>query len=410
MPQGARTADAGPHWSERLFAVPQSLTGAQRRRARTLLGVSTILATLTVPVSLFALLAIPEDNQAVWLIMAGLVVYGTVRWALAKNHATTAGWVFVAYFVLVPLNSLYMPSADAVTSIDLVFVSAIPLMAALVLPRRHVLLAGALAFAELIALSTQVEFVDFSPTEYAAYAFILLCLVGSAAVVLTMTIDRAFDQADLTRVEAERLSDELQVANAELEQRVRSRTTELADALQREKQLSAALAELSIRDSLTGLHNRRHMNEAIDQMFRYAMRSGTPLSVAMIDLDDFKPINDRHSHLVGDSVLTHVAAIMAGAIRGADDLVRMGGEEFALLMPGTSAAEAVTVCERMRHAIETCDWSQIDDGITLTASFGVATTGTTDDPTALLRAADEQLFAAKRAGKNQIACESVAAS
>ena len=118
---------------------------------------------------------------------------------------------------------------------------------------------------------------------------------------------RVFDQADRTRVEAERLAEELQVANAELEERVRSRTTELADALQREQRLSAQLAELSVRDSLTGLHNRRHMDETIDQMFRYAVRSGDALSVAVIDLDDFKRINDRHTHMVGDQVLKRAA-------------------------------------------------------------------------------------------------------
>src|SRR6185503_6762469 len=117
--------------------------------------------------------------------------------------------------------------------------------------------------------------------ESTAYAVILLSIIASAACVLTVIIDRVFDEADRTRVEAERLADELQVANAELEQRVRSRTNELADALQREQRLSAQLAELSVRDSLTGLHNRRHMDETIDQMFRYAVRSGDPLSVAV---------------------------------------------------------------------------------------------------------------------------------
>ena len=410
MSPGVGKRGARQRWSERLFALPEGLTGAERRRARTLLGVSTVLAALIVPVTLFALVAIPSDNQAAWLILSGLLVYVVVRWSLTANRTTLAGWAFVTYFALVPLNSVYMPVNNGVTSVDLIFLCVIPLMAAIVLPRRHVMIAGGVAFVELAVLSTMTEYVSFSATEYAAYAFILLCIVGSAAVVLTVTIDRAFEQADRTRVEAERLADELQVANAELEQRVRSRTTELADALQREQQLSGALAELSIRDSLTGLHNRRHMNEAIDQMFRYAMRSGTPLSVAMIDLDDFKPINDRYTHIVGDTVLTQVAAIMSASIRGADELVRMGGEEFALLMPGTSAAEAVTVCERMRVAIASFDWGTVVPGVTLTASFGVATTGSAHDPTALLREADEQLLAAKAAGKNQVVCATVGAA
>jgi diguanylate cyclase (GGDEF)-like protein len=404
MSRGEQPGGARPRRLRRWFAVPADLRGAERRRARTLMLVSTVLTALILPVSAFAVVALPEDRQAVSLILAGALVYCLTRLALARRHTVLAGWAYVTYFILVPLNSLYLPTQNAVTSVDLVFVSVIPLMAALVLPRRHVLIATGIATVELAVLSTMTAFVAFSPSEYAAYAFILLCIVGSAAVVLTVTIDRAFEKADRTRVEAERLADELQVANVELEQRVRSRTTELADALQREQQLSSALAELSIRDSLTGLHNRRHLNETIDQMFRYALRSGAPLSVAMIDLDDFKPINDRHTHLVGDDVLKQAATLMGASTRGADELIRMGGEEFALLMPGTSTAEAVTVCERMRTSLAAWDWNQIHAGISLTASFGVATTGTAADPTALLREADEQLLSAKRAGKNRVMC------
>jgi diguanylate cyclase (GGDEF)-like protein len=219
-----------------------------------------------------------------------------------------------------------------------------------------------------------------------------------------VVIDGAFEDANRTRVEAQRLADELQVANAELEARVRSRTTELADALQREQRLSAQLAELSVRDSLTGLHNRRHMDETIDRMFRYAMRSRDPLSIAIVDLDDFKRINDRYTHLVGDQVLRQAAAVLATSIRSSDELVRMGGEEFALLMPGTAAEEAVTVCDRMRRSLAGHDWDSVIAGIAVTASFGIATTGKVREVSELVRSADEQLLKAKRAGKNRVLC------
>jgi diguanylate cyclase (GGDEF)-like protein len=134
------------------------------------------------------------------------------------------------------------------------------------------------------------------------------------------------------------------------------------------------------------------------------VRSGSPLSVALIDLDDFKPINDRHTHMVGDQVLRRAAEIMAASIRGSDELVRMGGEEFVLLMPGTSPAEAVTVCERMRVALEDFDWEQIAPGVVVTASFGVATNGEVREVPELVRAADEQLLKAKRTGKNRVMC------
>ena len=404
MSQGARGARLGRQLSERVLAVPSGVTGPERRRTRTLLWVSSLLALLVIPVIVLITIAVPDDDNTVPLAFLGWLVYGGIRWCVARRHLTAAAWVFVAYFVVVPLN--WIPSGEPANPIDLMFVAVLPIMAAVVLPTRHVLIACGIAFIELAALTLVAEAIDLSVGEYATYVVILLGIISSAAVVLTVIIDRAFDEADRTRVEAERLADELQVANADLEQRVRSRTTELADALQREQRLSAQLGELSVRDSLTGLHNRRHMDETIDQMFKYAVRSGNPLSVAVIDLDDFKPINDRHTHLVGDQVLRQAALVLAHSIRGSDELVRMGGEEFALLMPGTRSDEAVTVCERMRCALEEFDWATIVPGIVVTASFGVSTTGTFREVTDLLRAADEQLFKAKRAGKNRVLCVS----
>jgi diguanylate cyclase (GGDEF)-like protein len=146
------------------------------------------------------------------------------------------------------------------------------------------------------------------------------------------------------------------------------------------------------------------MDETIDRMFRYAQRSGDPLSVAIIDLDDFKSINDRLTHVVGDSVLKATALLLEEAIRGADELVRMGGEEFALLMPGTSLSEAATVCERIRRTLASHDWSSIAPGVDVTASFGVAATGSVRTVSELVRSADEQLLRAKRTGKNRVLC------
>ena len=402
--QGTRGASAGRWGFARVLAVPPGVRGAERRRTRTLLWVSTLLALAVIPVTILVSIAVPDDEQTVPLAFLGWAFYGGIRWCIARGHLTAAAWVFVAYFVIVPLN--WLPSGEPANPIDLMFITVLPVMAAVVLPMRHVLVACAIAFTELLSLALLTATARLSVSEYTTYIVILLGLISAAALVLTAIIDRAFEEADRARVEAERLADELQVANADLEQRVRSRTTELADALQREQRLSAQLAELSVRDSLTGLHNRRHMDETIDQMFKYAGRSGNPLSVAVIDLDDFKPINDRYTHMVGDQVLRQAALVLAHAIRGSDELVRMGGEEFALLMPGTSSSEAVTVCERMRVALEAFDWATIVPGIVVTASFGVSTTGEFREVTDLLRAADEQMFKAKRAGKNRVLCVS----
>lgn len=404
MATGVRENSAGRRWSERLVAVPAGLTGPERRRTRTLLVVSSVLALAVIPVVALLPLIVPDDDETVPLALLGWVFYLAIQWSARRGRTIMAGWIFVGYFVMVPMN--WIPAGQPPNPVDLIFVVVIPVMAAVVLPTRHVIAACALALTQLAALIALTESVAFTVAEYAAYVVILLGIIASAAVVLTVIIDRAFDEADRTRVEAERLADELHVANADLEQRVRSRTTELADALQREQRLSAQLGELSVRDSLTGLHNRRHMDESIEQMFRYAQRSGNPLSVAMIDLDDFKPINDRFTHMVGDQVLRQAATLLADSIRGSDELIRMGGEEFALLMPGTASAEAVMVCERMRMALEEYDWSTINVGIHVTASFGLATTGIARKISVLVRSADEQLLQAKRAGKNRVLCSS----
>ncbi|MFL6182844.1 MAG: hypothetical protein ACJ73J_11120, partial [Actinomycetes bacterium] len=237
MSSGVQGAGAGSRWSARFLAVPDEVTGAARRRTRTLLGVSTLLAAAVIPVTVLIVVAVPDDNQTVLLGVVGWAFYAAIRWIVVRGRVVLAAWVFVAYFVVMPLNSLYLYPSDVASQLDLMFVTIIPIMAAVVLPTRHVLVACGVSLVELLALATITEFLALSVLEFTAYAVILLAIIASASFVLTVTIDLAFEQADDTRVEAERLAYELQVANAELEQRVRSRTNELADALQREQRL-----------------------------------------------------------------------------------------------------------------------------------------------------------------------------
>ena len=141
-------------------------------------------------------------------------------------------------------------------------------------------------------------------------------------------------------------------------------------------------------------------------MFAAARRSGDPFSVAVIDLDDFKAVNDAHTHLVGDDVLRGAAKALLANVRASDVLIRMGGEEFALLMPGTSSDAAVAVCDRMRSELALHDWSTIRPGLVVTASIGVGSS--VGQPTAadLLRSADILLYQAKREGKNRVVTQS----
>ena len=162
------------------------------------------------------------------------------------------------------------------------------------------------------------------------------------------------------------------------------------------------LTELSMTDALTGLKNRRYFFQRLDAECSRADREAMPLGLILVDLDHFKRINDSHGHPFGDVALQHAAKrILAGA-RSFDVPCRIGGEEFAVLCPGTTLADAVGVAERIRQSLEQ---TQVDDGEVqepLTASFGVAVRRPRVPVDAALRAADEALYRAKQGGRNRV--------
>ena len=158
------------------------------------------------------------------------------------------------------------------------------------------------------------------------------------------------------------------------------------------------LEQLVERDPLTGLHNRRFLAREMD---RHAGANG-PFSVAVLDLDHFKSVNDRFGHQGGDQVLMRVASLLLGQMRGQDMVVRAGGEEFVLVMPRTGARAAVTVCERLREAIREEPWEHIAPGLRLTTSIGVATADDADDLDGLTELADRRLYEAKRSGRDRV--------
>jgi diguanylate cyclase (GGDEF)-like protein len=214
-------------------------------------------------------------------------------------------------------------------------------------------------------------------------------------------LQRGLERATLETRAARRESDTLAAKNRELEsvvqelneaRRTLERRTEQLETLQEQ------LREQADRDWLTGLHNRRYLAREVG---RHAAAPG-PFSLAVLDLDHFKPINDRFGHRTGDEVLMRVAALLLGAVRGQDVVVRTGGEEFVLLMPRTDAKAAAGACERLRTAIRDEPWDRIAPGIALTASIGVATAETGDDLRALTELADQRLYEAKGAGRDRV--------
>jgi diguanylate cyclase (GGDEF)-like protein len=165
---------------------------------------------------------------------------------------------------------------------------------------------------------------------------------------------------------------------------------------------NAQLEIQSLTDPLTRLRNRRYFWQRLEAEIAAGEREGKPLSLIAVDLDRFKDINDRFGHPVGDLALEHAASLLREGVRKNDVACRTGGEEFAILCPGTDLAEAAQLAERLRVALESRPLPGQAQPVSLTASFGVAQRLPTANAAALMRAADEALYAAKRAGRNQV--------
>jgi two-component system, cell cycle response regulator len=156
-------------------------------------------------------------------------------------------------------------------------------------------------------------------------------------------------------------------------------------------------------DELTGLLNRATIRERLQREFAHAQRTGDPVSIVLTDLDDFKRVNDTHGHPLGDEVLREAARRLATRMRSYDELGRYGGEEFLSVLPGCNLANALQVAERMREAMDGAPLETSVGPIHITASFGVATLDRAPSPNieAMISAADEALYRAKRAGRNR---------
>ncbi|HSD21342.1 MAG TPA: GGDEF domain-containing protein [Anaeromyxobacter sp.] len=163
-----------------------------------------------------------------------------------------------------------------------------------------------------------------------------------------------------------------------------------------------ALAALARRDPLTGLANRRAFEEALAREVARAARDEAPLAVIALDVDHFKRVNDAYGHAAGDEVLAEVAARAAHALRAGDLLARVGGEEFAALLPGASLEAAAEAAERVRARIGAAPIVAGEARLAVTVSAGLAALAPGEEGAALLARADGRLYAAKRAGRDRI--------
>ena len=195
--------------------------------------------------------------------------------------------------------------------------------------------------------------------------------------------------------------DEL-VARVKVQLKIKS----LQDSLKKNNEL---LLNLSNTDPLTQLFNRRYLTEALDNELMRSARVSSPLALLMLDIDHFKRVNDTYGHQGGDRVLVAMAELLRGHLRPYDVAARFGGEEFALILPGTGLPQALEVAGRLREAAERLSFSGNLQDLKLTVSLGAAAfpfanVKTVDD---LIREADYALYGAKRGGRNRVEAMSV---
>jgi diguanylate cyclase (GGDEF)-like protein len=182
----------------------------------------------------------------------------------------------------------------------------------------------------------------------------------------------------------------------------------LARVLRRSWRENRRLAAYAMRDPLTGLSNRRAFGAQLRQWAAWSARYGRPLAVALLDIDDFKRINDQHGHAAGDAMLSAIAQAIAGAVRASDMASRYGGDEFAVLAPETGPDDARKLAERILEAIRQAE-IVADDGVRVRATASIGVTVMLDPANSeprrsdeLLAHADQGLYAAKQAGRDRL--------
>jgi diguanylate cyclase (GGDEF)-like protein len=263
------------------------------------------------------------------------------------------------------------------------------------------------------------------PHERQAGSLLAVPLIEDGTVIGLLSVQHVesevYSDADLHLMQ--RLADQVAAAIADarafedledyrqrLEERVAKRTQELAQANREKERLIAALGERSRmferesqEDALTGIANRRCFTQRLAAEIELARALGHPLTLAVGDLDHFKIVNDRLGHAVGDEVLRQSAGLMRQLCRSSDLVARIGGEEFAIILPGMPRAAAIGFCESMRVAVETHDWRRVHPHLRVTLSIGLAQWDGRAEVAELLQSADTHLYRAKREGRNRVA-------
>ena len=200
---------------------------------------------------------------------------------------------------------------------------------------------------------------------------------------------------------------QIRARERELEQLVKVRTKQVRDTNNELEAANMELARLATQDGLTGVANRRMLDETLEREWQRTRRAGTPLSLILIDIDYFKPFNDHYGHPSGDACLRKVAQTLAQTVKRPGDVVaRYGGEEFAVLLPDTAPEGAMEIAERLRHTVADLNISHERSEVAphVTLSIGVCTRvpGNESSIEELISGADRSLYQAKKAGRNRV--------
>ncbi|MGP6462278.1 diguanylate cyclase [Pseudomonas parakoreensis] len=232
---------------------------------------------------------------------------------------------------------------------------------------------------------------------------------------LQTSVQEAADLDDLKRVLENHLEgllgtmDQHQQQRDAREQEVAARLKGLAERVAHMEQEALGFREhleeqrqKALIDPLTGLPNRAAWSERLEHEIKQWQQHGNTLSLAMLDLDHFKRINDNYGHLAGDKVLKIIATVLRKRLRGADFIARFGGEEFVLLLPATTPAVGAKLLETLRAAIEACPFHFKGERVTITISMGLASFKPGEHSDLVLKRADQALYRAKNGGRNRV--------
>lgn len=314
----------------------------------------------------------------------GVVAYLAVA---AAASATFYGLIRSGANLRLADPSLTLPQLLVCSAIQIGFALALPSLATVFIINLFV------AFAFGILQQKQREFLIAGAFVAIGLFFVLVREVPPTQVIFGSSSERlvfwVFIVLALGRFTT------VSIAASELRATLHERNRELRQSL-------AKIEELATRDHLTKLYNRRHMDSLIAQELSRADRGGDTFCLAVVDIDHFKSINDRHGHDTGDKTLVEFGRLLPMMLRDTDQVARWGGEEFVVLLVATAIAGGTEVMERLRARVEGNDWSAAEIPVSPTCSIGVAERQADETIDDVLRRADAALYAAKHGGRNRV--------